>query len=70
MPHTSVPAVPSVGFAVNSVLPSPDAQESDAASDMDALLDKIAKSGIASLTAKERARLEAGRAELLKKDRR
>ncbi|MCE9611570.1 MAG: hypothetical protein K8R23_15340 [Chthoniobacter sp.] len=44
--------------------------ESAAPSDMDALLDKIAKSGLASLTAKERARLEAGRAELLKKDRR
>lgn len=52
------------------VLPSPDPRENDAPSDMDALLDKIAKSGIASLTAKERARLEAGRAELLKKDRR
>ena len=52
------------------VLPSPDARENSASSDMDALLDKIAKSGIASLTAKERARLEAGRAELLKKDRR
>lgn len=52
------------------VLPSPDARENAAPTDMDALLDKIAKSGIASLTAKERARLEAGRAELLKKDRR
>ena len=52
------------------VLPSPDARESTAPSDMDALLDKIAKSGMASLTAKERARLEAARAELLKKDRR
>ena len=52
------------------VLPSPDARESTAPSDMDTLLDKIAKSGMASLTAKERARLEAARAELLKKDRR
>ncbi len=52
------------------VLPSPDARESESASDLDALLDKIAKSGLASLTAKERARLEAGRAELLKKDQR
>ena len=52
------------------VLPPPDARESASATDMDALLDKIAKSGMASLTAKERARLEAGRAELLKKDRR
>jgi membrane associated rhomboid family serine protease len=34
--------------------------------EMDALLDKIAQSGIGSLTAKERARLEQSRAELLK----
>ena len=57
------------------VLPAPDqrgsaAREGEIPSDMDALLDKIAKSGLASLTAKERARLEAGREELLKKDRR
>jgi hypothetical protein len=32
-----------------------------------ALLDKIAQSGIGSLTAKERARLESARAELLKR---
>ncbi len=36
-------------------------------SEMDALLDKIAHSGIGSLTAKERARLEQSRAELLKR---
>ena len=35
--------------------------------EMDALLDKIARSGLASLTAKERARLNAARAELLRK---
>ena len=57
------------------VVPSPAmrgrvTEESATQRDMDALLDKIAKSGMASLTAKERARLEAGRAELLKKDRR
>lgn len=46
------------------------ARESATPSDMDALLDKIAKSGMASLTAQERARLEAAREELLKKDRR
>lgn len=34
--------------------------------EMDALLDKIARSGLASLTPKERARLEQSRAELLK----
>ncbi len=37
-------------------------------SDIDALLDKIARSGIGSLTAKERARLEKGRENLLKKE--
>ena len=36
-------------------------------SEVDALLDKIAQSGIGSLTAKERARLESARAELLKR---
>jgi membrane associated rhomboid family serine protease len=37
-------------------------------SEIDALLDKIAKSGIGSLTARERAQLEKGREALLKKD--
>lgn len=37
-------------------------------SEIDALLDKIAQTGIGSLTAKERARLERGRENLLKKD--
>ena len=56
------------------VLPPPPAASrrdevvSDASSEMDALLDKIAKSGMASLTAKERARLERAREALLKKD--
>jgi hypothetical protein len=36
--------------------------------EVDALLDKIARSGMASLTAKERAKLDAARANLLKKD--
>jgi hypothetical protein len=36
--------------------------------EVDALLDKIAKSGIRSLSAKERARLESARAELLKRE--
>jgi hypothetical protein len=39
----------------------------DATSEVDALLDKIAQSGIGSLTAQERARLESARAELLKR---
>jgi hypothetical protein len=38
--------------------------------DMDLLLDKISKSGIGSLTAKERARLEKARADLMRKDQR
>lgn len=38
-----------------------------AVDDLDAVLDKIARSGIASLTAAERARLEAGRAALLRR---
>lgn len=36
--------------------------------DVDALLDKIAKSGMASLTARERARLEQAREALMRKD--
>ena len=52
------------------VLPSPEARGQATVGEMDALLDKIAQSGMASLTAKERARLEAAREELLKKDRR
>ena len=57
------------------VLPSPqsrtrDVADVDSLTEMDAILDKIARSGMASLTAKERARLEKGREALLKKDRR
>ena len=37
-------------------------------SEIDALLDKIARSGLGSLTAKERAQLEKGREHLLKKE--
>jgi hypothetical protein len=36
--------------------------------EVDALLDKIAQSGISSLTAKERAKLDAARADLLKRE--
>jgi hypothetical protein len=39
----------------------------EATAEVDALLDKIAAQGIGSLTAKERAKLDAARAELLKK---
>jgi len=44
------------------------APEDASMSEVDALLDKIARSGIGSLTAKERARLEKGRESLLKKE--
>lgn len=48
---------------------TPSSADEDASmSDIDALLDKIARSGIGSLTAKERARLEKGRENLLKKE--
>lgn len=36
--------------------------------EVDALLDKIAQSGLASLTAKERAKLDSARSDILKKD--
>ena len=56
------------------VLPSPGSRASepddDTMGEADALLDKIAKSGMASLSAKERAKLEKARAALMKKDRR
>lgn len=42
-------------------------EESDA--ELDALLDKIAKSGLASLTSAEKAKLEKARQELLRKER-
>jgi hypothetical protein len=45
-----------------------DAGESAAAEEMDRLLDKIAKSGISSLTAGERSRLEKARQDLLKRE--
>jgi len=43
--------------------------EDELASEVDALLEKIARNGLASLSAKERDRLEQAREELLKKDR-
>lgn len=68
--------LPSFRFNRNTpklrVLPDLDRKQEAAPRDtsmaeVDALLDKIAKSGIASLTAKERARLDAARDDLLKK---
>ncbi len=57
------------------VLPSPKAAppgefDDEPATEVDALLDKIATSGMASLTTKERARLEKAREALMKKDQR
>jgi hypothetical protein len=58
------------------VLPPPKRREipkvemaEEPVSEVDELLDKIAKSGMASLTPAERARLEKAREELLKKER-
>jgi membrane associated rhomboid family serine protease len=48
----------------------PTVRPKETAGDVDALLDKIAKSGFHSLTASEKARLEAAREELLRRNRR
>lgn len=61
LPNPDVPARPTRRRPVVEV-------EEDAVESINPLLDKIARSGLASLTAKERARLEKARAELLKKD--
>lgn len=50
-------------------IPRAEMAENPEDSEVDALLDKIAKSGLASLSAGERARLEKAREELLKKER-
>jgi Family of unknown function (DUF6576) len=57
------------------VLPNPiprdeqvDEEEDESMSEVDVLLDKIAKSGIGSLTSKERQRLEKAREELMKRE--
>ena len=47
----------------------PEELESEFDSEVDALLEKIARNGIASLSAKERAKLEQAREELLRKER-
>ena len=46
-----------------------DNDDDEIESELDALLDKIAKNGLASLSSNERARLELAREELLKKER-
>lgn len=54
------------------VLPDPDpssaVERDEPMAEVDALLDKIAKSGLASLTDKERARLEKAREDLMKRE--
>lgn len=55
------------------VMPKPSAEDlekeiDEPMAEVDALLDKIAKSGIASLSAKERARLEKAREDLMKRE--
>lgn len=54
--------VPDTGAPVSKETPT------TSMSEIDALLDKIAQSGIGSLTARERAKLDAARADLLKRD--
>lgn len=61
----ALPDLPAKKIAASSA-PSASSDDSPMA-EVDALLDKIAKSGIGSLTAKERAKLEAARADLLKR---
>jgi hypothetical protein len=53
--------------AAKVVVPARRQATSTATAEVDALLDKIAQSGFASLTAKERAKLEAARQELKKR---
>jgi membrane associated rhomboid family serine protease len=53
--------------AKKTVVSAKPAGEDATMAEVDALLDKIAKSGIASLTAKERAKLEAAREDLMKR---
>ena len=48
--------------------PAAKTKQASSMAEVDALLDKIAQSGISSLTAKERAKLDAARADLLKRE--
>lgn len=50
-------------------IPRQEIPDDELESEVDGLLEKIARNGIASLSAKERARLEQAREELLKKER-
>jgi hypothetical protein len=55
--------LPDLEAPVKSRLP-----QGDSMAEVDALLDKIARSGIGSLTAREKARLDAAREDLLRRD--
>jgi membrane associated rhomboid family serine protease len=68
----NLPSMPSFRRSKFRVLPTPERasrqqQDTDSA-EMDALLDKIARSGIASLTAAEKSKLEKARQALIKKE--
>ena len=60
---TVLPDLPAKSRAV----PAKSIREDATMAEVDALLDKIAKSGMASLTARERAKLEAAREDLMKR---
>ena len=59
--------LPDLPAKKTAAVPAPAAKEDATMAEVDALLDKIAKSGIGSLTPKERAKLEAAREGLMKR---
>ncbi len=61
-----LPDLPSKKSAPSA--PAAKTEQSATMAEVDVLLDKIAKTGFASLTTKERAKLESARAEMLKKN--
>lgn len=68
-PKPKLRVLPDLPAKKNAAFSSPARPEPSATmAEVDVLLDKIAKTGFASLTAKERAKLESARAEMLKKN--
>ncbi len=68
-PKPKLRVLPDLPAKKNAATSSPARPEQSATmAEVDALLDKIAKTGFASLTVKERAKLESARAEMLKKN--
>lgn len=55
--------------ALRVVRPSRDEEPAEPLASIDAILEKISRSGMSSLTARERGRLEQARSELIEKDR-